>query len=319
MGTRAEPAPRRHTQTNHAGAVRRAATPIEEFLASSDPVWVWDGENRRIAWANAAGAAFWGEKNFESLRVRQFDGAVQGVARMDALSRSQSSEMQWVEELAFPSAQGNKNLLCCMQRLQLAGGEWGVIVRALGGRAKRAWSGAACGNGADRQTPDRQKSGGRAVRPSFRAPRLLKAAADALGGYLSLNAAGEVVFASKNVGRLLGRECAQLIGLPFARLFSGDRKRIARIERIIRIAKRPASNTLARFDAALLGSAGALIPCRVLIMPVREGEGASVALCDLRQTKALKRSFKARRKRGVMRGVMRGVTKKNPGEKVVDN
>jgi hypothetical protein len=116
------------------------------------------------------------------------------------------------------------------------------------------------------------------------------------------------------VGLLLGRECAQLVGQPFARLFSGDRKRIARIERIIRIVRRSsleitrtvgrgtvAPNTLARFEAALFGSAGVLIPCRVLVMSVREGGGASVALCDLRRTKALKQGFKARRKRNTMK------------------
>lgn len=305
MGTRAELPTRRHTQANHAGAVCRAATPIEEFLASSDPVWVWDGENQRIAWANAAGAAFWGEKNFETLRARQFDGAAKGVARMDALSRNQSGEVQWVEELTFPAAQGDKDLLCCLQRLQLAGGEWGVIVRALGGRAKRAWLGAARGIGAAGNGAVKESCGqwtiGRPVGLSLRAPQSLRAAADALGGYLSLDRAGNVAFASKNAGRLLGRDCAQLVGQPFARLFSGDRKRIARIERIIRIARRPASNTLARFDAALSGPAGKLIPCRVLIMPVRGGEGASVALCDLRQTKALKHSFKARRKKGAVK------------------
>jgi PAS domain S-box-containing protein len=293
MGTGAEHATGRRSLAGIAGAIRRAASPIEEFLASKDPVWVWDAERGRIAWANAAGAAFWGEPDFESLRGRTFDTGAPGVARMEALARNRSSRSQWVEFLRLPPGESGKERLCCLQRLQLAGGERGVIVRALDEAVARNERNQANGENSKAVKPCRRPPGfpNNAATP-------LWAMADALGGYVLLDRQGVIVFASKTARRLLGRESGDLVGQPFVALFAGSQ---ARIGRLTTPAPTGAASRPKRFDAPLLRADGGVIPCRTLLAPVPGGEGVCAALCDLTLTKALQRSLDASGKKAVIK------------------
>lgn len=283
--------------TTNVGGVRRAASPIEEFLSSQDPVWVWDAENGRVAWANAAGAAFWGEENFESLRMRRFDVKTPGVARMDALARNRSGKSQWIEALELPTAEGGKGRVCCLQRLQLAGGERGVIVRVLsdGNGAGRSIG---AGEKIARKSGDKPPAG---FASAAAAP--LRAMAEALGGYVLLDEGGLVVFASKQARHFLGRENADLTGTDFSALFLGAR---AQIERAVSRASAAAASDKtrgalrpSRLEGLLLRAGEELSPCRALFTPVQGSGGVCVSLCDLRPGKALQRRLDAQRKKVV--------------------
>lgn len=316
MRTRAEQASSCQSRATNVGGVRRAASPIEEFLSSQDPVWVWDGENGRIAWANAAGTAFWGEKNFECLRTRRFDATngrkAHGVARMDALARNRSAKSQWIETLTLPTEGGEQGGLCCLQRLQLAGGERGVIVRVLidgdsvpGGNCVAALS--------DRRAEEQPARAGKVVARreddklpaefSGAAAAPLRAMSDALGGYVLLDAKGLIVFASKQARRLLDCENADLAGKALSGLFLGAQKQIERsVMRACAVAasgKPGGACRPSRLEGVLLGARQEPAPCRVLLIPIHECSGVCVSLCDLRQGKALQRRLDARRKKTV--------------------
>jgi PAS domain-containing protein len=294
MRTGAEQALKRHPPATKAGGTRRAFSPIEEFLSSQDPVWVWDGEKGRVAWTNAAGAAFWGEPDFERPRMRKSDagesGGSQGLARMNALARSRSQKSQWIETLRLPAAGGEKVCVCCLQRLQLAGGERGVIVRALSERAAEALE--------EKTTKKRSARSPAGLLRETAAP--LRAMAEALGGYVLLDARGLIVFASRRATRFLGRENAGLAGTAFSELLAAGR---GQAERAVSRASAAAESgetrervRPSRLEALLLQADDEPAPCRALFTPAQKG-GVCVFLCDLRPGKALQRRLDARRKK----------------------
>lgn len=107
------------------------ALSLENFLATDDPVWVWDGQGRRIVWANAAAAALWGDRAPERLKRRRVGSKSGAPARLTALARSGDTLGDHVETLRVPAPDGVKAIACVFQRLQLADNRPGLVVRAL--------------------------------------------------------------------------------------------------------------------------------------------------------------------------------------------
>lgn len=107
------------------------ALPLESFLATDDPVWVWDGQGRRIVWANTAASRLWGDSTPERLKRRRTGKTTGAPARLTALARSGEALADHVETLRVPSTDGEVSVSCVFQRLQLAGNRPGLLVRAL--------------------------------------------------------------------------------------------------------------------------------------------------------------------------------------------
>ena len=107
------------------------ALSLENFLATDDPVWVWDGRGRRIVWANAAAAELWGDRAPERLKRRRVGSQSGAPARLTALARSGDTLGDHVETLRVPAPDGVKAIACMFQRLQLADKRPGLVVRAL--------------------------------------------------------------------------------------------------------------------------------------------------------------------------------------------
>lgn len=105
--------------------------PLESFLATDDPVWVWDGQGRRIVWANAAAARLWGDPTSDQLKRRRTGKRTGAPARLTELARSPSDLADHVEALRVPTPSGGTVVSCVVQRLQLAGNRPGLVVRAL--------------------------------------------------------------------------------------------------------------------------------------------------------------------------------------------
>ena len=110
-----------------------APLPLETFLATEDPVWVWDGRARRIVWANQAAARLWGDSEPARLKRRRLSRTSEGLARMTELARLQHVNGEAVEMLAFPTAEGEAKAQCYLQPLQLAGDRPGLMVRVING------------------------------------------------------------------------------------------------------------------------------------------------------------------------------------------
>jgi nitrogen-specific signal transduction histidine kinase len=108
-----------------------AHLPLETFLATADPVWVWDGKARRIIWANQAAARLWGDTEPARLKRRRLSRASDGLARMTELARGQHFNGEAIETLAFPTATGEAKAKCYLQPLQLAGDRPGLMVRVI--------------------------------------------------------------------------------------------------------------------------------------------------------------------------------------------
>jgi two-component sensor histidine kinase len=107
------------------------ALPLESFLATDDPVWVWDGQGRRIVWANAAATKLWGDATPERLKRRRAGKTTAAPARLTAMARSGEALGDHVETLRIPTPDGDVAVPCVFQRLQLAGGRPGLVVRAV--------------------------------------------------------------------------------------------------------------------------------------------------------------------------------------------
>lgn len=105
--------------------------PMESFLATDDPVWVWDGQGRRIRWANPAAAKLWGDATPERLKRRRQGRAVDAPARLTELARSDEALPDAPEMLVVPAPGGRVKIACLFQRLQLAGDRPGLVVRAV--------------------------------------------------------------------------------------------------------------------------------------------------------------------------------------------
>ncbi len=105
--------------------------PLGDFLTAEEPVWVWDAAARRILWANQAGRAFWGASSNDMLRGRKFDTRNKAVLRMAVLANGTGEKREWVETLNLAAAAGRQGVTCHIQRLQVAGGHPGLIVKVL--------------------------------------------------------------------------------------------------------------------------------------------------------------------------------------------
>ena len=112
--------------------------PMESFLATEDPAWVWDGQGRRILWANAAAAKLWGDATPERLKRRRQGHASTAPARLTELARSDAPLADATETLAIPTPNGRVEVSCILQRLKLAGNRPGLVVRVLGENEKSA-------------------------------------------------------------------------------------------------------------------------------------------------------------------------------------
>jgi signal transduction histidine kinase len=104
---------------------------LGDLLTAEDPVWVWDIGARKILWANRAGQAFWGADGLDVLRARRFPSRNGTLARIEALASDTGPSREWTESLTFPGRTDRRAVTCYMQSLQVAGGQPGVIVRAL--------------------------------------------------------------------------------------------------------------------------------------------------------------------------------------------
>lgn len=113
---------------------------MESFLATDDPAWVWDGQGRRILWANAAAAKLWGDSAPERLKRRRLGRATDAPARLTELARSGEQLADAPETLVIPAPGGAVKVACVFQRLQLAGGRPGLVVRVLPERDEPAAS-----------------------------------------------------------------------------------------------------------------------------------------------------------------------------------
>ena len=105
--------------------------PLESFLATDDPVWVWDGQGRRILWANSAAAKLWGDPTPERLMRRRTGKAPRAPARLTTLARSDEVLGEHSETVRVPSPEGEVAVACVFQRLQLAGDRPGLVVRVV--------------------------------------------------------------------------------------------------------------------------------------------------------------------------------------------
>jgi len=114
------------------------ALPLESFLATEDPVWVWDGQGRCILWANTAAAELWGDPNAQRLKRRRGGRTESAPARLTRLACSADTPGDHVETLRVPTPYGETAVSCVFQRLQLAGNRPGLVVRALGEDATSA-------------------------------------------------------------------------------------------------------------------------------------------------------------------------------------
>jgi signal transduction histidine kinase len=104
---------------------------LGDLLMTEDPVWVWDIRARKILWANRAGQAFWSADGLDALRARRFPARDKSLARIAMLAGETGPSREWTEKLTFPGRAEKGSVTCYMQSLQVAGGQPGVIVRAL--------------------------------------------------------------------------------------------------------------------------------------------------------------------------------------------
>lgn len=104
---------------------------LGDLLTVEDPVWVWDIGARRILWANRAGQAFWNADGLDALRERRFPARSSVLARIATLASDSGQSREWTEKIALPGRADKTPVTCYMQSLLVAGGQPGVIVRAL--------------------------------------------------------------------------------------------------------------------------------------------------------------------------------------------
>jgi signal transduction histidine kinase len=110
---------------------------LGDLLTVEDPVWVWDIRARRILWANRAGQAFWEADGLDALRARRFPARSSVLTRIAAQAGESAQSREWTETLTLPGRADKNPVTCYMQSLLVAGGQPGVIVRALDAPGKR--------------------------------------------------------------------------------------------------------------------------------------------------------------------------------------
>ncbi len=180
--------------------------PMESFLATDDPAWVWDGQGRRILWANAAAAKLWGDSAPERLKRRRQGRATDAPARLTELARSGEALADAPETLAVPAPSGAVKVVCVFQRLQLAGGRPGLVVRVLPERDEPSASSKVALHPSARAAPP-GKAGRREPRPAKARERIsrsdlgtLKAIARDIGAASGQSAPGNAIKAAPREG-----------------------------------------------------------------------------------------------------------------------
>ena len=93
-----------------------ALTPtLEDLRDVPEAAWLWDGARARVAWANAAGIAYFGGQSLFDLIDRPFDFAEPGVETIVTLSRKLARGQVENALLHFPSSGQTAPLPCkCM-------------------------------------------------------------------------------------------------------------------------------------------------------------------------------------------------------------
>lgn len=109
---------------------------FETFLITAEPVWVWDSDNKAIVWANAAARQLLGAADNAALRARRFKAGEAGIKQLSAIARRKNGSGQWAGRLHFSFMNGTGAIACEVQRLQLAGGARGAIVRVVEGNKR---------------------------------------------------------------------------------------------------------------------------------------------------------------------------------------
>ncbi len=104
-------------------------TPFETYLLSTDPVWVWNSDSRSVVWANTAAKSLWGAPDgpaFQSLGLTAKSAALK---RLTDVARRANGTGQWSGPLSFSTADKEAIFSCQLQKLELTGGQKGVVVR----------------------------------------------------------------------------------------------------------------------------------------------------------------------------------------------
>ncbi len=107
-----------------------AALPaVGSALLAPRPVLLFSADGRRILFANAAGAAFFGERSMESLLERRFSSALPATEQIARAARSLSPGGSRLERIRFAVGAGFGSLAAECIRLALPDGEAAVLVR----------------------------------------------------------------------------------------------------------------------------------------------------------------------------------------------
>jgi PAS domain S-box-containing protein len=111
--------------------LRLASSPaVGGLLLDARPAFVISGDGARILWANAAGAAFFGEAAMGDLLARRFSDLNPIKAQAARLGRLLPSETERLEILRFGQGVGLAMLPAACRRLNLAGAERAVLAVA---------------------------------------------------------------------------------------------------------------------------------------------------------------------------------------------
>ncbi|MBC8048659.1 MAG: HAMP domain-containing histidine kinase [Chitinophagales bacterium] len=98
--------------------------PIETFLLSTEPVWVWNSDTRTMVWSNTAAKLVWGAAALPTLETKSA-----ALKKLLSVARRASGSGQWSGRLEFSVDNRLKMFSCQLQKLELNGGHRGVVVR----------------------------------------------------------------------------------------------------------------------------------------------------------------------------------------------
>ncbi|MBZ9934677.1 PAS domain S-box protein [Mesorhizobium sp. BR1-1-16] len=107
-----------------------AALPaVGSALLAPRPTLLFQADGRRILFANAAGAAFFGERRMEALLDRAFSDALPATEQIARAARSLAPGASRLERIRFAGSAGFSSVAAECVRLTLPGGEPAVLVR----------------------------------------------------------------------------------------------------------------------------------------------------------------------------------------------
>jgi hypothetical protein len=101
--------------------------PVETFLIAAEPVWVWNSGERAVVWANGAAKRLWGDAGDGKAK---FSPSPAAVKRLTGIARRKAGGGQWTVTLPLPGASGDVLANCHVQKLELAGGATGLLIKA---------------------------------------------------------------------------------------------------------------------------------------------------------------------------------------------